>query len=69
MKFSGKTLEQTIRELGARYKNVPSPLSEQYRRQNGNIQHVPQQGMARGTDPRGSILGDFKPNTPNTFFR
>ena len=68
MKFSVKTLEQTIRELRARYKNMPSPLSEQYQRQNANIRNVPQQGMARN-DPRGSILGDFKPNTPNTFFR
>ena len=53
----GKTLEQTIKELRARYKNVPSPLSENYNK--FREQRVPQQ-----TTPgafHNKLLGDFKP--------
>ncbi len=68
MKYKGKSIEQTIREVQQRYKNVPSPLSEQAQR-NRQMGVVPQQQMARpNNDPRSSILGDFRPNIPNRPF-
>lgn len=53
----GKTLEETIRDLHKRYKNVPSPLSENYQRNKPNM--VPQQTTP--TSIRSNLLGDFKP--------
>lgn len=55
-KFGPKTLEQTIKELQQKYKNVPSPLSNM----NGQMPAavVPQQKIG---GPRANILGDFRP--------
>jgi len=55
----GKTLEQTIRELRQRYKNVPSPLSENYQRNRPNM--VPQQTTPHTQPLRNNLLGDFTP--------
>lgn len=62
MNNSEKTLEQTIRELQKRYKNVPSPLSESYNRNKPAV--VPQQKL--GTSFHDTVLGGFKP-APKTW--
>lgn len=51
-----KSLEETIKELQKRYKNVPSPLSENYQR--NKPAYIPQQNNQNFSN---SILGDFKP--------
>ena len=38
-----KSLEETIKELRNKYKNVPSPLSENYNKMNQNVNFTPQQ--------------------------
>ena len=53
-------LEDTIRKVQQKYKNRPSPLSEQYIRSNANVNFVPQQNNAP-QDIRGNLLGNFKP--------
>jgi hypothetical protein len=58
----GKTLEETIKELQRKYKNVPSPLSENYNRNQPVM--VPQQRL--GTNFHDTILNGFKP-TPKTW--
>jgi hypothetical protein len=55
-----KKLEDTIRELQAKYKNKPSPLSENYRK--FAPQMVPQQNQ-KPADARSFLLGDFKPTS------
>lgn len=59
--FAPKTLEQTIKELQNKYKNVPSPLSNM----NGHTPAavVPQQKIG---GPRFNVLGDFRPQ-PKTW--
>ena len=59
-------LEDTIRKVQQKYKNRPSPLSEQYIRSNGNVNMVPQQ-ITPSNDLRGNLLGNFRP--PNDTFR
>jgi len=60
--FQEKTLEETIKELQRKYKNVPSPLSENYSRNQPVM--VPQQRL--GTSFHDTILDGFKP-TPKTW--
>jgi hypothetical protein len=60
------SLEDTIRKVQQRYKNRPSPLSEQYTRSNANVNIVPQQ-INQTKDVRGNLLGNFRP--PNDTFR
>lgn len=57
--FQPKSLEQTIKELQKKYKNIPSPLSSQYQKNNANVNIAPQQKL--GSDPRNSILDGFRP--------
>lgn len=64
---STKTLEQTIIELHKRYKNVPSPLSENYNRMNSNVNMVPQQ-MTPASDLRSQLLSGFKPQKQSRVF-
>lgn len=59
-------LEDTIRKVQQKYKNRPSPLSDQYIRSNSNVNFVPQQ-ITPSKDLRGNLLGNFKP--PNDTFR
>lgn len=54
--FGKKTLEQTIKELQARYKNVPSPLSEQYKSFKTPL--VPQQKPINFVE---TLVDGFKP--------
>jgi hypothetical protein len=60
------SLEDTIRKVQQKYKNRPSPLSEQYTRSNQNVNYVPQQ-VTPSKDLRGNLLGNFRP--PNDTFR
>lgn len=66
MKKNGKKLEDTIRELRQRYKNVPSPLSSTYNHMNENVHFVPQQ--AKSKDIRDQLLGGFKPQQQPRFY-
>jgi hypothetical protein len=59
-------LEDTIRKVQQKYKNRPSPLSEQYTRSNANVNFVPQQSNPN-KDIRSNLLGNFTP--PNDTFR
>ena len=54
-----KSLEETIKELRNKYKNVPSPLSENYNRMNQNVNFTPQQKTADSF--RQDLLTNFKP--------
>lgn len=55
-----KSLEETIREMRIRYKNVPSPLSETYNRSNSNVNFVP---IKSTTDiNKNRLLDGFIPN-------
>lgn len=56
---NGNSLEETIKELRKKYKNIPSPLSENYDKMNQNVNFVPQQKTADSF--RGNLLADFKP--------
>lgn len=57
-----KSLEDTIRELNKKYKNRPSPLSEQYRRGEGSVNFISQTNQTKSSrDPRDLLVGDFKP--------
>lgn len=60
--FQQKSLEDVIKELHKKYKNMPSPLSENYKNQQPNM--VPTQKI--GGSERQSLLGDFKP-TPKSW--
>lgn len=62
-----KTVEQTIRELRQRYKNVPSPLSENYNRMNKNVNMVPQ-NTSPDSGFRNRLLSDFQPPKNARFF-
>ena len=55
-----KSLEDTIRQLHKKYKNVPSPLSEEYVRRNQNVNFVPQQ-TTPSKDTRSNLLGNYRP--------
>lgn len=57
-----KSLEDVIKDLHKKYKNVPSPLSESNRHFQPNIVPTPK----IGGDNRQSLLGDFRP-TPKTW--
>jgi hypothetical protein len=59
-------LEDTIRKVQQKYKNRPSPLSQQYIRSNANVNMVPQQ-ITPTKDIRSNLLGNFRP--PNDTFR
>ena len=59
-------LEDTIRKVQQKYKNRPSPLSEQYTRSNANVNIVPQQ-ITPSKDVRSNLLGNFRPS--NDTFR
>jgi hypothetical protein len=59
-------LEDTIRKVQQKYKNRPSPLSEQYIRSNSNVNFIPQQ-TTPSKDIRSNLLGNFRP--PNDTFR
>ena len=61
-----KSLEDTIRKLHQKYKNVPSPLSENYSRLHSNIGVTPQQ-TTPGNNFRDSLVGDFKPQRQRFF--
>lgn len=65
MKKTGKTLEETIRELRQRYKNAPSPLSENYNHMNKNVNFI--STTPKPQNFRDSILGDFKPQSSPRF--
>lgn len=54
-------LEDTIRKVQQKYKNRPSPLSEQYIRSNANVNMVPTQ-IPKYMDPRSALIGNFKPS-------
>jgi hypothetical protein len=62
-----KSLEETIKELHKKYKNTISPLSEQYNKNNKNVNFVPQQKTAN-LDPRNSLLDNFSPPKNSKFF-
>ncbi len=53
-----KSLEETIKELRNKYKNVPSPLSENYNKMNQNVNFTPQQKTADSF--RQELLTNFK---------
>lgn len=55
----GKSLEETIKELRNKYKNTPSPLSENYNKMNQNINFVPQKKAPDSF--RQDLLSNFKP--------
>ena len=54
-----KSLVETIKELRNKYKNVPSPLSENYNKMNQNVNFVPQQKAPDSF--RQDLLSNFKP--------
>ena len=56
-----KSLEDTIRQLQQKYKNSPSPLSEQYIKSNSNTTFISQQPV-NTTNVRNVLLGNFKPS-------
>ena len=56
-----KSLEDTIRQLQQKYKNSPSPLSEQYIRSNANTTFISQQPV-NSNNVRNNLLGYFKPS-------
>ena len=56
-----KSLEDTIRQLQQKYKNSPSPLSEQYIKSNANTTFISQQPV-NTTNVRNVLLGNFKPS-------
>ena len=56
-----KSLEDTIRQLQQKYKNSPSPLSEQYIKSNANTTFISQQPV-NSTNVRNVLLGNFKPS-------
>ena len=60
------SLEDTIRKVQQKYKNCPSPLSDQYIRSNANVKYIPQQSNP-SKDIRSNLLGNFKPS--NDTFR
>jgi len=57
---NNKSLEETIKELNKRYKNVPSPLSEGYNKMNSNIHFTPVQKDNNFTN---KLLDGFKPRS------
>jgi hypothetical protein len=63
---SGKSLEDTIRDVQKKHKNKPSPLML-----NNNVgfapTQVPNHMRAAPNDIRGNLLGSFRP--PNDTFR
>ena len=65
MKKTSKTLEETIRELRQRYKNVPSPLSENYNNMNRNVNFVPTKPQP--TNLRDNLTAGFKPQSSPRF--
>jgi hypothetical protein len=62
-----KSLEDTIRNLHKKYKNVPSPLSENYNHMNSNIHMAPQQ-TTPSSDVRSQLLSGFKPPKASKVF-
>lgn len=67
MKKHGKTVEDTIRELRQRYKNVPSPLSENYPQRIQNNPMVPQPKIG-SPEVRNFLVGDFTPQQQPRFY-
>lgn len=65
MKKTSKTLEETIRELRQRYKNVPSPLSENYNHMNKNVNFV--SPKPQPTNFRDNLTSGFKPQSSPRF--
>jgi hypothetical protein len=59
MKKPQKKLEDTIRELRQRYKNVPSPLSNIKSNLSEDIHFIPQNPTPQNFKTK--LLGDFKP--------
>jgi hypothetical protein len=60
------SLEDTIKKVQQKYKNRPSPLSDQYIRSNSNVNYIPSE-ISKPKDIRGNLLGNFRP--PNDTFR
>jgi hypothetical protein len=60
------SLEDTIRKVQQKYKNRPSPLSDQYIRSNSNVKYIGHQ-VNPSKDIRSNLLGNFKPS--NDTFR
>lgn len=58
MKYSGKSLEDVIRDVHNKNKNKPSPLKFLNPEQPINL--APNQ-VTPSTDPRQRLVGDFKP--------
>ena len=65
MKKQHKKLEDTIRELRQRYKNVPSPLSQQINHLNENVNFIPQRPQPANF--RDNLVGEFKPQQQRFF--
>jgi hypothetical protein len=59
---SGKSLEDTIRDVHNRYKNRPSPLQNMQENIGFAPTQVPDHMRAKSNDLRGNLLGAFKPN-------
>ena len=57
---NNKSLEETIKELGNKYKNTPSPLSENYNKMNKNVHFASNQQNA---DVTSKFLDGFKPKS------
>jgi hypothetical protein len=60
------SLEDTIRKLHQKYKNRPSPLSEQYIRSNANVNIIPTH-VPKHMQSRNALIGNFIP--PKDTFR
>lgn len=65
MKKSHKKLEDTIRELRQKYRNVPSPLSQQNHHLSENVNFIPSKQMA--VNFRDNLIGEFKPQQQRFF--
>ena len=65
MKKPQKKLEDTIRELGKRYKNVPSPLSNVKPNLSEDIHFIPQKPVTQNFQNK--LLGDYKPQQPRFY--
>lgn len=60
-----KKLEDTIRELRQRYKNVPSPLSKIEPNLSEDIKFIPQKPPQENFQNK--LFGDFKPQQPRFY--
>lgn len=66
MKKPNKKLEDTIREVRQRYKNIPSPLSTMKPNLSEDVNFIPQKPVQPSF--QNQLLGDFKPQQQPRFY-